>query len=340
MYAAIWIDSGQPSASEKIVVCKPLLEREGAAVAVLNSHKREGASSVILSGEGKRLRQFIGELDKLDDRWDHFSDEELIAAIIKTAERAQLSPIEFGEEAAEALSYVVLAVRTIPKPGSYPRFITRPAKKIWDEIVVEHKKVIDQFKGDKKKMWAAAILMLQRAAGAKGIEPFTKEDPGRDKVRKMAVNDINRKANNGNFRALQLIQNIFDELQADGLVSRLTVEKFYEVAKHRDLYYVTTYQRIMLPKSVQPSAIIGKLLTKENFYGKPGQYAAMAMNAVTDLIIEPEGKGVDCYITTHLSRDQIIILFGLEESVTIEQILKVLGTAGRKWVKTGVLIEV
>jgi hypothetical protein len=64
------------------------------------------------------------------------------------------------------------------------------------------------------------------------------------------------------------------------------------------------------------------------------------MIAVTDLIIEPEGAQVHCYITTHLSKDQIIILFGLTEEVAHKQILKTLGTAGRKWVKTGVLVEV
>lgn len=340
MYAAIWIDSERPSASEKIVVCKPLLEREGAAVAVLTSHKREGAPSVILSGDGERLRHLIGELDSIDDRMDHFSDDELVAAIVKMAEMAKLSSVDFGEGSVEALAWVVLAIRRIPKPGAYPRFITKRGRKVWDGVVVDHKAVINRFKSDKKKMWAAAIIMYQRACGTLGIEPFTKEDPGQNKVRKMAVNDINRKSNKGNFRALQVIQTFFDELKTEGLVSRLTVEKFYEAAKHRDLYYVTTFQRILPRKGVLPSAIIGKLLTRTGFYGKPGQYAAQGMNAVTDLIIEPDGKAVHCYITTHLSKDQIIILFGLEENVTIAQILKVLGTAGRKWVKTGVLVEV
>lgn len=336
----MWIDSERPSASEKIVVCKPLLEREGAAVAVLNSHKREGAPSAIISGEGERLRHFIGELDSVDDRLDHFSDDELVAAIIKMAEMAKLSPIDFGEDPVEALAWVVLAIRRIPKPKAYPRFITKRGRKIWDGVVVDHKDVINRFKKDKKKMWAAAILMYQRACGTLGIEPFTKEDPGQDKVRKMAVNDINRKSNKGNFKAIQIIQNLFDDLKDEKLASKLTVEKFYEAARHRNIYYVTTFQRILLRRGVQPEAIIGKLLSRSGFYGKPGQYAAQGMNAVTDLIIEPEGAQVHCYITTHLSKDQIIILFGLAEEVTHKQILKALGTAGRKWVKTGLLIEV
>lgn len=385
MYAALWIHPQPEKADDRIVVCQPLLSKEGSAVAVLRSRDHADSESIILSAEHQDLVAFLRRLDTYDDRWDRFDDAGLVDAIAKAAMRNAVSVVDFGDEddaiavdtstrvslgttlrfdtpgnfsmgdtSPSVQLHIVTAVRKIPKAKFYPRFITKEAKPLWDDLVVDHKKVLNKYKSDKQKMWIAAIIILQRVAAQKGVKPFTKE-PGsmayplkeergnklkNINIRKDAHEDIANRANKGNLRALDASEVAFDSLKEAGLVNRLTKEKFYEVAKHQSRYYITTYRWAKLRKDVKPGAVIRHLLSAEGYNGAPGKYAHKNIDAVTDILVEPEGKDVNFYFTTFLTKDQVILLFDLPEDVSDRKIMKLMGTAGRKWVKTGVLIEI
>lgn len=312
---------------------------------MLKSEKREDASSLILSGDPERLKAIIGELDKADDEWDNLTDDQLIASIIALAKRYDASPVEFGDVDGDDISaaYVVLAIRRIPKPKAYPRLITKEAKPIWDMLTVEHKDVLNKYKSDKKLMWAAAIIILKRYAAEKGIKPFTR-DPGAQKVRKTAIVHINKRANNGNHDALDLIQDLFTRLKAAKLVKgRVSAEKFYEAVKHRQRYYITTVQTMTLTQRADPDFVIRTVSQMDQFGGHPPKYAMAQTNEVTYLYVQPGGKGdtnLYCYIATYLTRDQVILLFDLDDDAKDAEILKLSAKAGRRWVKTGELGEI
>ncbi len=336
MYAAVWINPEPERAEGRVVVCKPLLARQNAAVAVLRSEVRDDARSTILSGEHKHLVAFLKNLEKVDGAWAELGDDELIDTINNLAVESDISVVEW--EGTEVQSHVVVAVRKNPKPKLYPRYITPAGKKIWDSLFDDYKKVINRYKSDKKKMWAAAILLLQRVASQRNVKPFSK-DPSYEKTRSMSQQEINKRANNGNFKALEESERTFDELKKAGLVNRLTKEKFYEVAKHSSRYYITTYRWAKLRKGVQPNAVLRELLATQGYKGRPGKYAHKSIDAVTDLLVEPEGKDVYFYLTTFLTHDQVILLFDLDEATSDSKILKLMGKAGRQWVKTGVLVD-
>ena len=351
MYAALWINPQPEKADERIVVCYPLLTRQNAAVAVLNSQRRAGAESSILSGEMKTLQHFLGQLDKADDSWDSLSDQELISSVEALAERYKVSIVDwdnndFGEEPTEeaptTASHLVLAVKKIPKAGFYPRLITKEGKQVWDNMFEKdspYRKAIYKFKSDKTKMWAAAIILLRRIGPANVV--FKKDPLGEDSSRKMAQQEINKRANRGNAKAITETEKVFDFLKGEGLVSRLTTEKFYETVKYASRYYITTYRWCKLRKGVTPGAVIQRLLSARGYDGgSPGKFAHKSIDGVTDILIEPEGKDVYFYLTTFLTKDQVILLFGLaDEGIKDDKILKLLKTSGRKWVKTGVLVD-
>lgn len=337
MYVAIWLDPQPPTADERIVVCTPLLPRQGAAVAILRSRRLADAKSLILSAERSDLIAFLKELDQADDSWNALTDDELVDAIVRKAATMAVSEVDFGELA--AVAFYVTAVRKIPKPGSYPRFITKEAKPLWDDLTVRYRKSLDKFKSDKKMMWAAAVIMLKRLAAEKRVKPFTK-DPTEDKVRKMARNEISRRANNGNFKALKEVKEAFKFLKRAGLASALAPEAFLETVKHGDRYYVTTFQQAALPKGVKPSFAINQLLFGRRYGGKPEKFAHKNIDNLTDVLVEPKGKNLHFHLTTSLTRDQVILLFGLDEEVTDAAIRRTLQRAGADWVRTGRLADV
>lgn len=356
MYAAIWIDESKAAANEKIVVCNPLMSRLNAAVAVLNSQRRADAPSLILSGESTALKAFLASLDKADDSWGEANADSLIDSIISRAGQMGLSTVDYDEATTDAVAAVVaryiplrmfagiqlvLAVRKEPKPKMYPNHITPEAKPLWDKLVVEHKKVLNRFKSDKKKMWAAAIILLKRLAAQKNVKPFSR-DPAAEHLHKTLQKeggrDLSKEATNSNFRALKEVSDVFDRLKGEALVSRLTSEKFYEVEKSRSIYYITTYQVAKVRRTVEPRAVIDRIAATSAGWSKVRQVAKRKIDSYTSVLAEPEGPDVVFYMVTGFTRDQVILILDIPEDTSDAKILKRLGTAGRKWVKTGVMV--
>jgi len=333
MYVALWIDESKDSANEKIVICKPLLQRLNAALAVLNAEKRKDAPSMIFSGDPERLQRFVQEIEKLDDSLGNIETGVLVDGLARLADYTGVSTVPFPTEATAAKP-----IRRIPKPGYYPRYITREAKPIWDMVVKQHKKTIDKYKQDKMRMWAAAIVIFKRYAAQEGVAPFSK-DASQEKFNQALINDLHKVINRGNSKALSESERIFEKLYEAGLVARLTTEKFYEVATRNAQYYITTYRWAKLRKGIQPKDVLGWLMLN-GYRGQPGKYATLWIDQSTDLLVEPEGKDVYFYIVTTLTRAQLNTLFELDETADPKKILKRLGTAGRRWVKTGTLVEI
>ena len=328
MYAAIWIDDSKKRANEKIVVCHPLLGRLNTAIAVLRSQKRSGAPSIIISGDGTKIGSLIAKLDTADEAWDARTSDQLITEIASAAKSFGLSVVDQGE--------VTAAIRRMPKPKEYPLHITKEAKPVWDMITVEHRDALDQYKEDKPKMWALALILLQRYAKKLNIEPFSK-DPDDIKLRRMSAMEFHKRANNGNVKALEIISEAFDYLHTARIAARITGEQFYESAKHKSLYYITTIQIARL-NAASPGQAIQSL--RMIGWGGTGKYAHRNINSLTDVLAEPEGKDLAFFLTTRMTRDEVILLFGFSEDASDDKILKIMSSAGRRWVKTGILVEI
>ena len=331
MYVALWIDDTKDKPNEKVVVCKPMLGRLGTAIAVLNSQRRDDASSMIISGDNDRLQRFVNEVEKVDDRWGKLPTDNLLASLAKLADYCGVSVVPFPE-AVEALT------RKNPKAGFYPRYINNAAKPIWDLVVEKHKDEIAKQKGNKLNMWAAAIIMFKRYCADRGIPPFTK-DPANDQARAKAVNEINRRTNEGQFKAMEKVNEVSRLLMTERLISRLLAPRFYEVSYSRSMFYVTVFQWAKLTKDVKPLTVLQFLLAK-GMAGKPGQYAHWNVGLMTDILAEPEGKDVNFYVVTSLTRDHAILMLDLPEDAGNDMILKLLNKAGRQWLDSGVLVEI
>jgi|GEM_PF-7043822 len=333
MYLAVWIDDRNDRPHDRIVLVTPLLKRLNAAVALLNSKKREDATSLILSGDQQALNQFAQLVDRADDDWVTENDGQLLDALGVVADKAGCSIVPFDGQDGQVAADVVLAkIKRIPKPGLYPRFITKEGKAIWDEVVVQYKKTLNNYKADKEKMWAAAILIFKRVAGQRDVKPFTKDfgAPHRGKI----LTETHRRINRGNHKALKAVQKAAELLAKEKLATRLTNEKFYETAHHGGRYYITTYQVLT---TVDATRALDLLREKAWGGGAPG-YVHRAVDMYTDVLAEPLGKKkLYFYIATHLTSDLMNIMFPSLEDADSQTIMRTLSKAGRQWVKTGTM---
>lgn len=334
MYLAVWIDDREETPDRRIVLCTPLLKRLNAAITLLQSRRHIDADSIILSGDQNQLNNFAGMLDEADDAWLTKHNDRLVDALTIVATKAGCSVVPYGSVPDGVTSGIVrAAVRKEPKPGLYPRFITKEGKAIWDDVLEKYRRTIHKYKGDKEKMWGAAILIYQRVAQQKEVRPFTR-DFGESHRGKMKT-ETHRRINQGNFKALKSIESAAQMLAKEKLAGKLTNEKFYEAAHENKRYYITTFRALNTPNAKQAAQF---LLEKHWGGGVPGHAVHRAVDMYTDVLAEPFGqKKLHFYIATHLTRDLMEIMFPGLADRDKQTVLRTLSAAGRKWVKTGTM---
>jgi hypothetical protein len=326
MYLALWIDESQDTPPGRVVVCTPLLKRENTAVAVLRGVAHADSLSLIFSGERDALSTMAEELVRVDR--PEFTPQQLIGKVRGMADFVGVSEVEFDAK-------TVTAAVKVPRAGLYPRAITPDAKPIWDETVKRFEKTIKRY-SDNRKKWAAAIVIFQRLAAERGVRPFVR-DVGTDKLRNDLGREINRRLNRSNHHALQLVRDTFD--QNGELLARLGTERFYEAAWSNKTYYVTTVQVLRPRRGVEPARVIAELM-RQRWGGQAGRYVFRAVDQWTSVLIEPYGQDLAAYIASAISRAQVILLFALPEDATHAAVIEQLKSAGRRWVKTGTLVEI
>lgn len=332
MYLALWIDDEKERPHDRIVMVKPLLKNQTAAIALLQSERRAGADAMILSGDIAGLNQFAAYVNAADEEWSTHDNAKLLEALQVVAEKAGCSIVPFGDLDGHAAAMVLAALKQ-PRPGLYPRYITKEAKLVWDEVLKHYKKTIAKYKADKERMWAAAIIIFKRICGQRGITPFKKDFGDQDRER--LINDVHRLINRGNFKALKEVAKAAGQLAKEKLAGKLTNEKFYESAEHKGRFYLTTVQTLNTPDS---AAVLEFLAEKLWGMGVPGQYLTRAVDQYTDILVEPMGgKKLYFFIATHLTREMLVVLFPTLEKADQRTILRTLSKAGRKWVKTGTM---
>lgn len=338
MYLAVWIDDGKERPHDRIVLVTPLLKRLNAAVALLNSQKREDATSMILSGDERALNQFAYLVDQADDGWVTSNRDRMVDALGVIAEKAGCSVVPFdGTEGHAAATWEEEhrdrpKPKRHPKPGLYPRLITKEGKALWDEVVEQYKATIARFKSDKEKMWAAAILIFKRVAGERGIRPFSKDVSQIDQGK--IVTKTHRIINRGNHKALASIEKAAEMLQKEKLAKRLTNEKFYEAANEAGKWYVTTFRVLETPDAKRAL----QLLAEKAWGMGTGGYLHRTVDTYTDVLAEPMGQNkLYFYVATHLTRDLMSVLFPTLRNADAKTIMRTLSKAGRQWVKTGTM---
>lgn len=330
MYLALWLDDTKQAPRERIVMVKPLLKKQTAAVALLSAERRADADSMILSGDIEGLNQFAQYVDAADDEWSTHDNTKLLEALQVVAEKAGCSVVPYGELDGHAAAMVLAGLKQ-PRPGLYPRFITKEAKPIWDEVLEHYRKTIAKYKSDKEKMWAAAVIIFKRVCGQRGVKAFKKDfgDKDRDKI----VKDAHRLINRGNFKALKEVSKAAGQLTKEKLAGKLTNEKFYESAEHKGRFYLTTFQSLNTPDSSRALQYLA-----EQAWGAGQGYLHRAVDQYTDILAEPMGqKKLYFFITTHLTREMLYVLFPTLRDTDQATILRTLSKAGRKWVKTGTM---
>lgn len=332
MYLALWLDDSKDAPRERIVMVKPLLKKQTAAVALLNAERRADADSMILSGDIESLNQFAQYVDAADDEWSSHDSTKLLDALQVVAEKAGCSVVPFGDLDGHAAAMVVAAIKQ-PRPGLYPRLITKEAKPIWDEVLEHYKKTIAKYKKDKERMWAAAIIIFKRVCGQRGVKPFKKDFGEKDKEH--VIKHAHQLINRGNFKALKEVAKAAGQLAKEKLAGKLTNEKFFESAEHEGQFYITTFQALNTPDS---AAALEYLRQKKWGGGVPGRYLHRAVDQYTDIMVEPMGaKKLYFYVATNLTREMLAVLFPTLDGADTQTILRTLSKAGRKWVKTGTM---
>lgn len=337
MYLAVWIDDRKDTPNERIVLVTPLLKRLGAAVALLNSRKRLKADHIILSGDEHALNRFAELLDNADDEWKSRNNDRLIEALKVIAAKAGCSVVPSDGRAGQVGgAFEVLAVIQKPRVGLYPRYITKEGKEVWDEIVEKYERTIAKYQEGKnyEKMWAAAIIIYRRVAGAKGIRAFTRDfgQAHRGKI----LTETHRRINRGNAKALEATERAAEMLAKEKLGSHLSTEQFYEAAIKNGRYYLMTY-RVLNTPDVRKAV---ELLAEKAWGRRAGSGHALhrAIDHYTDVAAEPMGaKKLYFYIMTKLSRDFLEIMWPSLVKADERTLLRKLGEMGRKWVKTGTM---
>lgn len=336
MYLAVWIDDRKDTPDERIVLVTPLLKRLGAAVALLNSRKRLNADHVILSGDEHSLNRFAELLDNADDEWKSDNNDRLIEALKTVAAKAGCSVVPSDGRPGQIGGAVeVLAVIQKPRAGLYPRYITKEGKAVWDEIVEKYEKTIAKYQEGRnyEKMWAAAIIIYRRVAGAKGIRAFTRDfgQAHRGKI----LTETHRRVNRGNAKALEATQRATEMLAKEQLGSQLSNEQFYEAAIKKGRYYLVTFRVLKTPDADRAMELLSE---KAWGRGAAGHALHRMIDHYTDVMVEPMGqKQLYFYIMTKLSRDFLEIMWPSLVKADEKTLLRKLGQMGRKWVKTGTM---
>ena len=334
MYLAVWINDQEDSPHRRICLCTPLLKRLNAAITLLQSQRRKEADSLILSGDQNQLNEFARLLDEADDEWMTRNNERLVDALTIVAAKAGCSVVPYGSVPEGVTSEVAYAeVKKEPRVGLYPRYITKEGKAVWDQVLEKYAKTIGKYKADKEKMWAAAIMIYQRVAQAQNIKPFTRDfgQAHRGKTRTKTHQRINQ----SNFKGLRAVQNAAELLAKQKLAGKLTREQFYEAAFENKRYHLTTFQTLNTP---DPKRAVDVLLDKAWGTGVPGRYAHRAVDMYSDVLAEPSGaKKLYFWLQTHLTRDLMEILFPGLADKDKQTVMRMLGKAGRQWVKTGTM---
>lgn len=334
MYLAVWINDQEDTPDRRICLCTPLLKRLNAAITLLQSQKRAESDSLILSGDQNQLNEFVRLLDEADDQWLSDNNDTLIDALTVVAAKAGCSVVPYGSVPDGVVAEFVRAeVKKAPRVGLYPRYITKDAKPIWDDVLEKYVKTINKYKDDKEKMWAAAIMIFQRVAHAQNIKPFTR-DFGQAHRGKMQTK-THQRINQGNYKALKAVEQAANMLGKQKLATKLTREKFWEAAHENNRYYITTYQTLNTPDSKRALQVLF-----DNHWGTgvPGQYVHRAVDMYTDVMAEPGGaKKLYFWLQTHLTRDLMEILFPGLANKDKQTVMRMLGKAGRQWVKTGTM---
>jgi len=346
MFLAVWIDETKERVRERVVLCVPAVRTLNGALAILSSDRHDDAPGTIISGDIAVLNRFAKLLHERDRYWQDLNGDLVLRAVERLAKMAGASIVPLDRPPVPSTApppppkkkkQETQAVRREPKQKLYPRHITKEAKKIWDEVLERNKELLKKYKKDKQRMWAAAIFLFQREAADRGISPFTK-DPEKESHQKKMRKEINLRVNRGNALALKAAEQAFDLLAQQKIATSLTGEKFYESAHDGDWYYVTTY-RVMKLKA-PPKVAMEQLIEQGWGSGQVGRFVHRVVDNYTDILAEPVGKQLYLYLVTRLTRDQLVVLFGFEEDVAAQTVMKRLSQAGRQWVRTGTLVTI
>lgn len=312
MYLVVWLDG------QDVRVCRPMLRRLNAALAVLRSHQHEDAPGMVFSGDPERLRAFC---DKLDAMTFGTTVPDVLHGIHTVARDCRISVVH----------PVTAKVTTVPRVGSYPRHITKAGQAVWDGMMQKHQDQIRGY-GDKAKQWAAAIILYQRYCQAKGVRPFRDLKTTEQKLREASRDDIRKTIAMGAARAAKVLDDAIEDL--GDAVLRLKDEKFYETAKERRAYFITTQYPVVLARNVTPVEALRRL-AERGWAGVQGREIHRNVDRHTHLLIEPNGRQLRAYVSSMLTRDELILVFDFPEDVTEQALLRGMEKAGRRWVSSG-----
>lgn len=346
MFLAVWIDESQAAPRDRVVVCVPAVRRLNGAVAVLRSDSHDGALATIISGDVAVLKRFAEALRASEDV--DLNGEPLLRAVEHLARSVGASIVPLDRppipslappppKPRKAKAVCVVAVMREPAQRLYPRYITRQAKPIWDEVVERNAELLKRYRNDKERMWAAAIFLFQREAASRGVRPFSR-DPAKESHQKKIRREIYKRIERGNALALKATDRAFELLKQADMASSMTAEKFYESAHKDTLYYLTTFRVVKL--RVEPNAAMERLIESGWGNGQAGRYVYRVVDSYTSVLAEPVGKQLYLYCVTRMTHDLLVVLFGLEEDADPQDVMRELSVAGRRWVRTGTLVTI
>lgn len=214
-----------------------------------------------------------------------------------------------------------------PKPGTYPKGINSKAKDIWDKVVKENSKKIDE-QDDLKKKWAAAIVLFQRAAKDEGIKAFDKFP----KKKSSASSNIEQTLGSSKDQAVGEIESDFKHLKRDGSVQRLTKLNFEGTGKRKGRVYIKLSKYAILRKGVDPEKAIRSLSDRGYKAGRKRAHKKIDKNA--EILWEANGDRLVANILLSITFDQAVIFLDMEGAKQAS-ITKKLAKVGRRWIKTG-----
>lgn len=378
LHLAIWFDDQKP-AGQNVVICSPPVVNETTALAVLKGTLHAQKPAMVVCGDGAVLQTFIEAVEKNDDRWPdlgaavqetlHLARELDLDIIwirkpvgVSTADyvgmpgrRPENGPPTRPTERGLLLESVQAgrakaakkSDRDPPKAGLYPHMISAQAKPIWDLVVTQYKRRINEAvlielsiaATPNEKKWAMAFKLWERACAQYGISPYQHSDATKHHERTSAT--LVERLKKSNAAGAKEATKLTKDLKRQGMIGTVQPEAFYAASCHHGRYYFSTVYRFACSESAEVPDVLRELSARRghalrNTAG--ATEAQLQVDTMTHLawMHDPTGNeaaGQVC-VTTHLTDDEARVLVGSDGRAQTD-IVSDLNKIGEFWFRTG-----
>jgi hypothetical protein len=239
---------------------------------------------------------------------------------------------EIDEQLAGDFADVVAATKpkSIPWPRKklYPVGINPQARKVWDEVLDDHRAEIKKWsKKDSKRAWAVAKIIFEKTCQEKKIPPFKRGTGNEQHKINYSVSELLRGSSD---EVDDLEKNILNHLKKEKLINQPGKPTYWGANYLKGRYYLAFKRQLKFTANVQQRTVSRELRTKFGFRNVKGGLIK-PISATSEMVIEWKPK-TKLYVTFYIKPEEAEKLTGESEH---RKIIQALSKIGRKWAQTG-----